>query len=416
MAVLEATRHVVRNETPVRLRLLSALTAAAAAALLLATGLVMARVQDQVRVIGHQAAPQAVTAAGLYFALSDLDAQATRILLAGDEDTLAGSRLDALGAYRERGRQIDAGLQDLLAAGAGDLERRLVTEVRDGLAVYRQRIGQALAAQPHSAAEALGHYTQATNVLHLDLLPDAARLRAVSEERLTRAYEAKRGTEATADAVVVLLGGALLILLAGLQVWLARRFRRTWNPALAAATALSLALLVAVSSVAGAQERRLTGARVDALEPYLALSELRAVGYDAAADTSRYLVSGNLAHYREDFTVKSRQLRALDPVAGERWQAYERGHERILALTDAGRRDEAITVLTGIRRGDAAFDFAYFDAAVAAVTDVQKTDFDRGLRDAERVLTGAVVLPVVTLVVIIGLIGIGVRRRLAEYR
>jgi hypothetical protein len=46
-------------------------------------------------------------------------------------------------------------------------------------------------------------------------------------------------------------------------------------------------------------------ARDESLRPYLALSQARALSYDAAADTSRYLVSANLAYYREDFTRKS---------------------------------------------------------------------------------------------------------------
>ncbi|WP_229072904.1 hypothetical protein [Actinoplanes sp. DH11] len=438
-AVMEATRtaarDLVRDETPARLRLLASLTAGAAAALLLVTGLVMDTVQDQVRVIGHQAAPLAATSADLYFALSDLDAQATRILLAGDADALAGSRLDALGAYRERGRQVDADLRDVLTISAGSPEQRLVTDLLDGLAVYRQRIGQALAAQEQAARttgpatpagrlsdDALGYYTQATTVLHERLLLDAQRLRATSEERLTRAYEAKTSTESAGGFFAVLLGTALLILLVLSQVWLARRFRRTWNPALIAATAISLFLVVAVTAVLGAQGSRLTEARAGGLQPYLELSELRAVGSDAAADTSRYVVSGNLAYYRDDFTGKSTLLTVgdLDSLAGaeavRRWAAYRDSHERILGLADDGRTAEAVTALTGIRRGDAAFDFAYFDAAVATVTDARRLEFDRGLRAAESSLTGAVTVPVVALVLVIVLVALGVRRRLAEYR
>ncbi|MEU8239987.1 hypothetical protein AB0C07_17210 [Actinoplanes missouriensis] len=418
--VMEAISGAVRRDTPVRLKLLTVLAAGAASALLLAAGLVMATIQDQVRVIGHEAAPQATTTADLYFALSDLDAQATRILLTAESDALAGSRLDALAAYRERGRQVDAGLQRSLEASSSgsftDTERRLVLDLLDGLAVYRQRVGQALAAQPHSAGEALGYYTQATTVLHLRLLPDARRLRLTAEDRLDRAYAAKSSTETAASAVVVLLGGALLVLLVTLQVWLARRFRRLWNPALIAATALTLLLLVAATVVLGAQQSRLTEARSGGLRPYLELSELRAIGYDAAADTSRYLVSGNLGAYRDDFTWKAKLLAAMDGDAGQRWAAYQRGHERILALADQGRRDEAVTALTGIRRGDAAFDFAYFDAALASATAASKAEFDRGLADAERTLTGAVAVPVTLLVLVILLIPIGVRRRLAEYR
>ncbi|WP_239141554.1 hypothetical protein [Actinoplanes campanulatus] len=430
-----------RNETPARLRLWTASAVCAAVALLLAVSLVMAQVRDQIGVIGREAAPQAATAADLYFALSDLDAQVTRILLAGDSDELAGSRIDALGAYRDRGHQVDQDLQRSLTTGTGEAERAIVLDLMDGLAVYRHRVGQAITAQSTAPAagagrlapDALGYYTQATNLLHQRLLPAAQELREAGTERLDDAYARKSATEGTGVTLVLLFGATLLGLLLGLQIWLARRFRRTWSPPLAVATALGAILALASIVVLHAQSGQLADGRDRGLGPYLALSELRALGYDAAADTGRYVVSANLAYYRDDFEGKSACLTGtpacrspemsrggLIRVAGtetaDRWIAYQAGHERILALAGDGRTAEAVRLLTGIRRGDAAFDFAYFDASLAGVTEARKREFDRALRAAERTTTGWVVLPVVTLTLIALLIPYGVRRRLAEYR
>ncbi|WP_430790068.1 hypothetical protein [Actinoplanes sp. G11-F43] len=400
---------ILRDHTPARLRLWSLLTATAAAALLLGLTAVMAGVREQVRVIGQEAAPQAATAADLYFALSDLDAQVTRILLAGDSDELASSRVDALGLYRERGHQVDRDLQLLLSTAA---EPAVVLRVMDGLTVYRQRVGQAL-----TAPGSLGHWTQATNLLHLRILPDAERLREDSAERLDGVYQAKGSYESAGLAVLILLGGALLGLLIQLQVWMARRFRRTWNPALLAATTLSAVLLVSAGGVLDYQSRTLAGGRDDGLTPYLTLSGLRALGYDAAADTGRYLISANLAFYRDDFTGKTERLTdGLPRPAAERWTDYQEIHLRILNLADAGKDAEAVRLLTGIRRGDAAFGFAWFDASVAAVTDERKAEFDQSLRAARTSLTGATVLPGVLLTAVVALIPLAVRRRLAEYR
>ncbi|WP_231953880.1 hypothetical protein [Actinoplanes derwentensis] len=414
---------VFRSETPARLRLWAVLAAGAAAALLLALTLVMAGVREQVRVIGLQAAPQAATAADLYFALSDLDAQVTRILLAGDSDELAGSRVDALGIYRDRGYQVDHDLRLLLTT---DAEPAVVLRVMDGLTVYRQRVGQAL-----TAPDSLGYWTQATNLLHLRILPDAARLREASTGRLDAAYRAKAAYESAGSAVVIVLGGALVGLLIQLQIWMARRFRRNWNPALVVATGLSVLLLAAAVLVLQLQSRQLADGRDDGLGPYLALSELRALGYDAAADTGRYLVSGNLSYYRDDFTGKAACLTGEAPCdtsatgglsrlagaeAAVRWAGYQRVHLRILNLADAGRADEATRLLTGIRRGDAAFDFAWFDASVAEVAGEREQDFARALRAAETTMTGSTVLPGAILTVVVALIPMAVRRRLAEYR
>jgi hypothetical protein len=432
-AVLEltrnTTRNLVRNETPARLRLWSALVVVAAATLLAATSLVMARVQEQVRVIGREAAPQAATAADLYFALSDMDAQVTRLLLTGDAAALAGTRVDALGAYRERTRQADADLQRSLTTAAGPVERGVALGIMNDLAVYHQRIGQTITAAESASAgkagklppEALGYYTQATNVLHLRLLPAAQQLRDAATGDLDRAYAEKRSTESTGYTLAVLLGGALLVLLISLQVWLARRFRRSLNPALVVATVLSLLLTLSSIVVLAAQAGQMSAARDDHLTPYLALSRLRAIGFDAAADTSRYLVSGNLSLYKEGFGTKSEAL--VTEIGGlgggdalQRWQAYQADHGKVVSLADSGRTGEAVDALTGIRRGDAAFDFAYFDAAVGALTDVRKQGFDRELRDAERTLRGWVVIPLVALGLVILLVPLGVRRRLAEYR
>ncbi|MBM2622694.1 hypothetical protein JIG36_45065 [Actinoplanes sp. LDG1-06] len=187
-AVMEATRTIVRRaarpETPARLRLWVIVTILVAAALLVSACLVMARVQQQVRVIGDEAAPQAANAADLYFALSDMDAQVARLVLTSGRDELAAGRIDALGAYQQRGRQVDTDLQVALTTAGGEAERAIVLDLLHGLGVYRERVWQALTAGPAAA----GYYTQATNVLHLDLLPAATRLREVSEDRLERAY------------------------------------------------------------------------------------------------------------------------------------------------------------------------------------------------------------------------------------
>jgi hypothetical protein len=427
-----ATRKLFRPDTPVRLRLWTGLVIAAAVALLAATSLLLSRVQEQVGVIGGQAAPQAATAADLYFALSDLDAQVARMVLVGDAAELSGSQLDALGTYQERSRQADEDLQRSLTTATGPAGRAIVLDLMRHLAVYRRWVWQTLTAQSQAPPQppgrlppdALGYYTQATNVLHLDLLPAAERLRDAGEDRLDRAYAAKRTTEVWAVTLAVLLGGGLVVLLVVLQVWLARRFRRLVNPALAFATVLTLGLTTGACLVLVVQGQRLSAARDDSLRPYLALSRARALSYDAAADTSRYLLSGNLALYRQDFTRKSACLvhgcgaAGLEPGSEslERWLGYQRDHQRVVALAGSGRTDAAVDVVTGIRRGDAAFDFSYFDAAVGAAATARKADFDAALRDGERLLTGWPLLPAPVLGLVVLLVIAGVRKRLAEYR
>jgi hypothetical protein len=343
-------------------------------------------------------------------------------VLIDDADALAGSQNDALGTYRERSEQVDADLASLLATA----DRATALQLATDLAGYREWVWQAVTVESQLPTQppgelppaARGFYTEATNVLHLDLLPGAQRLRDASAARLDRAYTQQRITEVLGIGFAVLLGGAVLVLLVAFQMWLARRFRRLLNPALLAATMVTFALVVSACVVFAESGQRLNAARADSLEPYLALSQARAVSYDAAADTSRYLISGGLAFYREDFTAKSDSLTALaaEPGVLDRWRGYQRDHERIVALADSGQTAAAIDKLTGIRRGDAAFDFSYYDAAIGEVVTARKQAFDVSFRDGRALLTGWVVIPIVAMAIVILLVPLGVRRRLAEYR
>jgi hypothetical protein len=427
-AVLEATRNLadraVRPETPARLRLWTALVVIVAVALFVATSVLMAQTQRQVRIIGDDAAPRAATASDLYFGLSDLDAQVARLVLSGDDDSLAATQIDALATYRDRSTQIDADLQQLLGASS---DRATSLALLDDLAVYRERVWQALT----TTGDKHGFYTQATNVLHLRLLPGAQTLREASQERLDRAYAQKQTTQRWGIAVALGLGAVLLMMLLAMQVWMARRFRRTFNPALLIATILTIALAGPAAVVFALQGQKLGDAREQSLTPYLALSQSRAVSYDAAADASRYLISGGLAYYKQDFAAKSACLTkggscgpggetvigALPPgQALDRWAAYQRDNDKIIGLADAGKRDEAVAALTGIRRGDAAFDFSYFDDAVDQIATARKAAFDDSLHSTRTLLTGWTEIPLGVAVLVLVLVPLGVRRRFAEYR
>jgi len=415
---------VLRPEsTPARLRARALSAVVLALAVLAATSLLMLRMQQQVRIIGTEAAPQAATAADLYFALSDLDAQVTRLVLIDNAAARAGSKIDALGAYQRRGRQIDDDLHRALTTATAGADRATVLTLVDDLAAYRQWAWQALTVEAQLEPQppgklppaALGYYTQATNVMHLAVLPGAQRLQDASRDRLARAYHDERITEILGIAPATLLGGLLIVLLLGLQRWLARRFRRLLNPALLVATLVTLGLVVASALTFAVDGAGLRSARSGSLTPYLALAESQAVAYDAAADTSRYLISSNLAYYRQDFTAKAARVTA-GPGVLARWQGYERDHERIVGLADAGQTATAIDSLTGIRRGDAAFDFSYFDAAIGAEAAAHKTAFDASLGDARRRLTGWTVIPVAAMALVALLVLLGVRGRLREYR
>ncbi len=456
LAVMQATpdrtRRTTRLATPVRLRLWTTSVVTIAVLLLAATSFFMSRLHDEIQVIGAEAAPQAATASDLYFALSDLDAQVARLVMIDNADGLSASQLDALRTYQERSRQIDGDIERALSAATTDATRATIRELLAQLGAYRQLAAQAMAVEREAAPQApgaplppaaLGYYAHATNMLHFELLPTAKQLRESSQATLDKAYADQRRTALWGTVLTVLLGVALVLVLALLQRRLARHYRRLVNPALLGATLATVGLVVAASFVFLDEADRLHNAQKQYFAPYLALTQAQAVSYDAAADTSRYVLSGGLPYFQGDFRTKSDCLinggscgSGADTLgeglatllAGpdtspaqvhdvvERWNTYQRDHDQITTLASSGHPGDAITTLTGIRRGNAAFDFYYYDAGISQVAAGRRQAFDAALRDARDEMFGWTVIPAVMMGTVILLVLVGMRPRLAEYR
>ncbi|MFD0531554.1 hypothetical protein ACFQ1I_41135 [Kitasatospora arboriphila] len=80
----------------------------------------LAGARDGIDAIGHRAAPQAVRAADLYFALSDMDAQAANLLLIGADPDYLALRRQTLDIYEQRRTEAGEDLQRAAEAAVGD--------------------------------------------------------------------------------------------------------------------------------------------------------------------------------------------------------------------------------------------------------------------------------------------------------
>ena len=428
--------------SPLRLRLWASVVILGAVAVLAVTEVGMSRIRAQVNVIAQQAAPQAATASDLYFALSDLDAQLARLAMIGTSPTFASDRLDALLTYQRRSAEISTDLDQATKAATSADDRATIRALLDQLGQYRELAWQALAIEADTTDQeagklpdgALGYYGRATDLMHYKLLPTALRLRTSSQATLQNSYSNQRFTATLSTVLTLVLGGLLLLGLVLFQLRLLRRYRRLVNPALLLATLATLGLVVAASVVFLDETDRLQSAQRDSFGPYLTLTQAQAVSYDAAADTSRYLISTNRAYFEQDYQAKSECLlggggcgasgdllpSGLAQLSGkevlDRWSAYQKDHDEVVNLVSGDDVDKAVQKLTGIARGDAAFDFVYYDSAAARIATAHRQAFDASMHDARGELSGWTIIPAVLMVAVILLTLLGVRPRLAEYR
>jgi hypothetical protein len=418
------------------------------------------------RVIGHDAGPQVVATANLYYALSDMDAQLANTLLIG-RDNLGGGRAAALQRYDQRRSGADRALLQAAELAAGDpVEEQTARAVLDGLGRYERLAGQELTLDQqsgHTAGPPPGNVTalfrQSTDLMKLDLLPKAYNLTLDNGTIVRRTYEDRRDGVLAGRIWVLLTGAALLAILAALQLYLNARYRRIINPGLAAATVLTLILVSATVALLNRQAEHLSTAKHDGFDSAISLLRARAISNNAHADESRYLldpgrddpyeqvyfdksesilyvpadslgayyggldravaaVSPGKAGFLGFYGTEARRLTDSDP----RWTAFrsvlstyqtvQHDDRQVRRLATSGDRGQAIeTFLDSESR-----DFDTYDRALVSLTTLHRQAFDGAIHAGDRGLRGwNALLPVGAAIIIVLILG-GVWPRLSEYR
>ena len=445
---------------------------ALACCLAVLAAVLLGQLRGEFQAIGQQDAPEADATTGLYFALNDMDAQVANLLLVGGDTALAANRSHDLATYASDRATADSDLEQATVAEAGNAAaEQELSQVLNRIGQYQTLAADALLASQlaHSAAgrapaTAIAYYQQATDLMQTGVLPAVGSLSTVSAARLDAAYQGGRTAGGTGIVWVVVLGILLAAALVTLQLYLFARFQRLVNPALAAATVLTIAFVAVTAVRLNAESSQLKVAKQDAFDSIQALSLARAVSYDANADESRYLVDpGRAAQYQQAFLGKSQQIANVGPVGISGYdpalaadiQAYQRDNSVVRFggylgaefrnVTFPGEREAAVATLLAFQRYErddrtmralaksnlaaaVAYDigtassqsdgaFSQYDAALSSVIAVNTNAFTVAVHDGEAGAAGwDLVLPALAVVLLVTLTLTGVRPRLAEYR
>jgi hypothetical protein len=458
--------------TPVRIRTGAAAAVALACCLAAVFAVASVSLGGQFRSIGNRDAPAVDSTTGLYFSLNDMDAQVANVLLVGGDATLTADRAQDVAIYGGDRATADADLTQALATENGNAAaQRQLRSVLDGVGQYEALAADALltdqqARSPVGRAPdaSIAYYRQATDLMATSILPAVSSLTSVSAATLNASYADGRSTASTADGVVIGAGAVLIAVLVALQLYLSARFRRLVNPALAAATAVAVAFVITSAAQLSAETGHLKVAKQDAFDSILALTQARAVSYDANADESRYLVDpARSGQYQQDFLTKSQQLAGVGRVTifgydaalatdvrayqgdnsdvrfggylgaefrnitfpGERsaavrtllaYQVYERDDRKLRALARTSLAAAvAYDIGTAPGQSDAAFNT--YDADLSSVIAINSAAFSDAVQAGQGDTgDGNLAIPVAVAALIAGLVLAGLRPRLAEYR
>jgi hypothetical protein len=457
--------------TPAKIRTGAAVAVALACCLAAVIAVASGALGGQFQSIGNRDAPAVDSTTGLYFSLNDMDAQVANVLLVGGDATLAADRAQDLKIYASDRATADADLTQALATSGGDAAaQRELRSALDGVGQYEALAADALLTDQQARssvgrapAASLAYYQQATDLMRTSILPSVSSLTNVSASELDASYSDGTSTAWTTVGLVIAAGVALIAILVVLQLYLSARFRRLVNPALVAATLVGVALVITAATRLSAEAGHLKVAKQDAFDSILALTQARAVSYDANADESRYLVDPARApQYQQAFLAKSQQLadvgnvgifsydaalgndiRAYDgdnsdvrfggylgaefrniTFPGERaaavrtllaYQVYERDDRKLRALAKTDLPAAvAFDIGTAPGQSDAAFNT--YDADLSSVIAINSAAFADAIQAGQGdTATWNLAFPAVGAVLLAALVLAGVRRRLAEY-
>jgi hypothetical protein len=461
--------------TPARVKIGAAVAVALACCLAAVLVVVFSGLGGTFSSIGGRDAPEVDAATGLYFSANDMDAQVANILLVGNDASLAADRAQDVAIYASDRATADQDLQQATVTEAGDAAAEgELRSVLDRLGQYEALAADAIltdqaagGAAPGSAGRApaasLAYYQQATDLMRTGILPQVNALTNVSASELDTGYQSGRSASASGIVIVAVTGALLLAVLVLTQLYLFRRFRRLVNPPLAAATLIAIVLVALTAAGLSGESEHLRVAKQDAFGSIIALTQARAVSYDANADESRYLVDPLRAgQYQQSFLTKSQELadvgnagifqydaalaadiRAYDAsnsdvkfggylgaefrnitFTGERaaavrtllaYQVYERD-DRVLRALAKKNLAAAVAFDIGTARGQSDWAFNQYDAALSSVIAINSNAFTSAVQAGEGGAADSdIAIYVAGAALLAGLVLFGVRPRLAEY-
>ncbi len=433
----------------------TALVAVAVAALLGVTFGAYTAANDGTNSVAQHAAV-ASDSADLYFSLSDLDAEAARLVLLGngaDPATgaldLAGDQIATLTAYNARTTQADADLRRL-AASAGSGDDAAIVALSSGVTEYHQIADAAIsldqtapstlpdtmgasAGQP--TGPAIGYYARAATLMQSQLLPEAKQLRDDKARELSDSASSAHLAGIIGASAAGVVGLVALVLAFRAHGRMRRWFRRAANFGVltAALVALGLALGAVAALASTASDASNAGAR---FSDYLAVTRTRAATYDVDGAVTRYLLMPDttltpLEASEKDAVSALNSLGAAGATANTRWSAISNGTKGDISLiigqvsnipagstatADLNKLSAALAKDTGTARGDEAFDFYYFDSALLNLSNERLAAFDSSMSAAHSDLSGWSWLPWLLAVMALACLALGVRPRFAEYR
>jgi hypothetical protein len=232
---------------------------------------------DAVETVGVDATEGIAVAQQIKTNLAELDALVVRSLL------YPADRADLAEQYADQRRELHDNLARAAAEGTEGAAYQLpLVNIDYALGHYHALVGDSLGAlDREDPAAAIELYGQAHAVMADTVLPEADFFDKANTYLLNATYDRHRDEAETSTTGVIVAGSVLVGLLVAIQLLLVRRFRRVFNPALLAATALAIVLTGVAADRLQRSADELKTAREEAFDSVHLLARARATAVTA---------------------------------------------------------------------------------------------------------------------------------------
>lgn len=245
-----------------------------------------ARIADAAQTVGRDAEPSVALALRMAATLGDMDAAAL-----ADSLTDNGAATGTSWPFRAGTDQLAA---DIVAASRnityGEAEAAPLRELQRMLALYQQAVVEARYIGDGNAWITSRRVQWASRVNRDFAVPQAEALAQVNADELEQHYAAYLATSLLFGAADLAAFALLVAVLAGAQVWLARRTRRVINPLLAAATVAAVASGLWFGGAVLNERADLRAAKADAYDSLRVLFQAKSAASQLRADMSLWLL------------------------------------------------------------------------------------------------------------------------------
>lgn len=392
--------------------------------------------------VTKQSSPLTNAALQIYQSLSDADATANSLFLAGDQ-----APADLQQRYRRDITEAAAALSTASAVAPDGKTANAVTELTAQLPVYEGLVQTAQANNRQGHAVGSNYLQEASALVREHLLPIADQL---YNDGLARLATAQDNAHSVAWIPIGLGALTLAVLLAG-QLYLRRTTRRTLNLGLLVATGTMLAAVGWLALASSSAARHSDAGRRDGSDQIVAIAEARTTALSARSAEALILIArGDDTSYERDFDQASKlldseagapgslaltqtrvnQARTAVDTAIDKWHRWRDLHQKLRDCDDREDRS-AVWLATGIDPagpptseepqcmigGDTTAALAKnVDEALNSALDQAKDRFDGETASSSRALAGADSgAAALMLLAAIGVV-LGMSARLREYR